>query len=209
MDRRQFLSFIGITVSGCAYTNRQDPLYRSYVTEVPEKHGFVFGSLGHTGRSPYASVRLLYRAKGFQISRSFLYVGGILPQFQFAEGNSHGSVFFAQLAPAEYEIFDFQLFRDRGPLGGTIFRSRAEFSVPFSIAEDRATYLGQILTVTEYGENLFSVTVAAGGHFVVSDQMERDLRLLQSQFKDLDISKVDRALIEPKGGLPFFPGKSE
>ena len=63
--------------------------------------------------------------------------------------------------------------------------------------------------MVERGKNIFGMTMPAGGYFVVSDQMERDLRLLQSQFKDLDISKVDRALIEPKGGLPFFPGKSE
>jgi hypothetical protein len=208
MDRRQFLSFIGIAVSGCAYTNTRDPLYRSYVTEIPEKHGFVFGSLGHLGRSPYASIGFPYRAKGFQISRAFLYLPGSLPQFDFAEGNSRGSVFFAQLAPAEYEIFNFHLVHDMGPLGRTIFRSRAEFSVPFSITEGRATYLGQILTVVERGKNIFGMTMPAGGYFVVSDQMERDLRLLQSQFKDLDISKIDRALIEPKVGSPFFPERT-
>ena len=204
MKRRRFLSFVGIAVSGCALPNTRDPLYRSYVTEIPDKHGIVFGSLGYIGHSVYAPVRLLYRAKGFEMSRAF-YIPGSLPQFHFAEGDTRGTLFFAQLAPTEYEIFNFELVHDMGPLGRNILRSKTEFSVPFSATEGRATYLGQILVVSEFGKNALGMRVPAGGYFVVSDQTERDVRLLQSQFKEVDISKVDRAVIDPaRAGFPFF-----
>jgi len=207
MKRREFLSLIALAASGCASLNTRDPLYRTYMTEVPEKHGVVFGSLGYLGRSPYTSTMLLYRGKGYEISRAFSYVHGSQRSGfpNFSEAETRGIVFFAQLAPAEYEIFRFELSQFRGQLGSTTFRSNIAFSIPFSVAEGRATYLGQFLSVAAYGKNVFGMSVPGGGYFVVSDQMERDVGLLQSQRTDFDFANVHRALIDPKQlGLPFF-----
>ncbi len=207
MRRREFLTLIALAASGCAYPNTRDPLYRTYPTDVPEKYGVVFGSLGYLGRSPYTSTKLFYRAKGYELYRLFSYVHGSQRSGfpDFSEVETRGIVFFAQLVPAEYEIFGFELSQFRAQFGSTTFRSNIAFSIPFSVAEGRATYLGQFLSVAAYGKNIFGMNVPGGGYFVVSDQMERDIRLLQSQRTDFDFANVHRALVNPKQlGLPFF-----
>jgi hypothetical protein len=206
MRRREFLSLIALAASGCAYPNTRDPLYRTYPTEVPEKHGVVFGSLGYLGRTPYTSTKLFFRAKGYELSRPFSYAHGLRTGFpDFSEAEARGIVFFAQLAPAEYEIFAFELSQFRAQFGSTTFRSDVKFSIPFSVAEGRVTYLGQFLSVAAYGKNVFGMAVPGGGYFVFSDKMERDIRLLQNEKTDFDFANTHRALIDPKLlGLPFF-----
>jgi hypothetical protein len=102
-------------------------------------------------------------------------------QIDFTIDDADGSVFSAHLPPGNYELFNVRFFENRGSMGTTTFTSKVDFSVPFSVEEGKATYLGQFVGKRLVGKNILHLPVSAGGYYVVSDQVERDIAILEKR----------------------------
>jgi hypothetical protein len=83
------------------------------------------------------------------------------------------------------------------------FRSKVEFSIPFTIKPGKTVYLGEFRAMDITGQNLFGIPLAAGAKFQIFDRSTRDLAIAKR--KDPAISAAEIRIPDPaKIGRPFF-----
>jgi hypothetical protein len=180
---------------GCAVDPGRAP---KGLADVPlEKSGVVFGSIGVGARSPYTNQGLRYRAKGSAESGSIQFVqsGIIDTPIDFADGQTKGSVFAIRLPPGEYELYNVLFFVNRAQFGSTTFSSKADFSIPFTVTEGSATYLGEFMTHSVYGKNFFGMSMPGGGYFVVANKLDRDFSFLAKKAVHIPRERVTDATV--------------
>jgi hypothetical protein len=78
-----------------------------------------------------------------------------------------GIVDVRRLPPGDYEVYNFEIRWE----GGDTQTAEAGFSIPFSIAPGRATYVG----------NFMAVEAAGGAYFVLSDEASRDIPIARKK----------------------------
>jgi len=129
--------------------------------------------------------------------------GWIATPVDFEYGSAKGSLFVARLPPGNYEISNVRFFLNNG-LSTVTFSSRKDFSVPFSVKRGMATYLGEFLTYEVKG-NAFGMSVPAGGYFVVSNKLERDLAILEKKGSAIPHDRIEESVLNPEAlGVPYF-----
>jgi hypothetical protein len=147
--------------------------------------GLVFGSIGTGGDSHFSSYSLRYRAVGskeegeFTFRQSRLHI--MRTTVDFEHDDATGSVFSVRLPSGDYQLFNVRFYESHGQYGDSTFTSKVEFPITFSIKEGKAVYLGEYLGQRYTGKNIFFIRVSAGGYFVVADQLERDMAVLQKR----------------------------
>jgi len=111
------------------------------------------------------------------------------------DGQEKAIVDVRRLPPGDYEIVNFDVDLVGGVARST-WRSKKDFSIPFTIAPGRATYVGEFLAVRINGKNFFGMTVPNGAYFVLADKAEREIALAKQ--KEPGIAEVTSAVGDPK-----------
>lgn len=195
-------------VSGCATVASGD-IPSSLADVPPEKTGIVFGSIGIGAKTLFTNQGLRYRQLGASENALIQFREGIIDTAtDFTEGSVKGNLFLLRLPPGEYELFNAR-FVSPGPLNSmTTFTAKSDFSVPFVVTQGKATYLGEFITYSLTGKNFLGVTVPAGGYFVVSNKLDRDLVLLGKKGGTLPREQVIETVLNPRTiGSPVFQDK--
>jgi hypothetical protein len=179
--KKYFLLTLVLLVTACASVPATVP--KSLQVEAAGKSGLVFGSIANGEGIHYSVFGLRYRAVGSKEEGEFRYMHDWMhianTKSDFERDDAEGSVFSAHLPPGNYELFNVRFFENRGSMGTTTFTSKVDFSVPFSVEEGKATYLGEYVGQRLTGRSIIYLPVSAGGYYVVSDQMERDIAILE------------------------------
>jgi hypothetical protein len=138
--------------------------------------GALVLSLGQAPGTYYNSYTLLVGSKGGMDRQSISFT----PSDMLGRGihdyadSDTGIVEVRNLAPGDYEIFDFQIYYNNGAVSED-WSSKTAVSLPFHIATGQATYIGNFMAVGLRGKNLLGLPVPAGAYFVVSDKGARDI----------------------------------
>lgn len=166
-------------------------------------------SLGARPTSAYQSFTLLFRKAGAadaQPAGRFTYFHSNFFSKQkkdYDTREEQGAVVSVALPPGDYEIYDFEIFLNAGTVQNT-YRSRRPFSIPFTVAPGKLTYLGSYQAYDVRGRNFLGLPVPAGAVFVVRDRHESDLRLLNARIPDLPSEIVNATPAAAKLGSPAF-----
>lgn len=174
--------------------------------------GRIAIGIGAAANTNYSSYSLVFRRVGEKEPNRFVY-------FQHNEFSAqkrdyenqieNGVVQSFQLAPGDYEIYNFDVFMN----GGTVqnhYSSRSEFSIPFTVRSNETTYLGNYQANLIQGKNFFRMTIPAGAIFVVSNREKVDIELVQKRMPSVVLGPVTNATPATKSiANPFFVDKSE
>ena len=162
-----------ITILGCATVNHI-PLNQSG-GEV----GYAVISIGHAKGTNYSSYKMLFRTKDKTAQNA---VGYKTPVFSkknktdFEDERTIGTVELLRLPAGEYEIYNFDVFENLG-MAQTNYSAKKEFSIPFTIKPNEATYLGEYIAVN-IGGKFISASVG-GAYFMVDNKIKRDLEYVK------------------------------
>ena len=110
---------------------------------------------------------------------------------EFAAPESKGALFAHELPKGSYHFTNFQMVRGTPGYSGSTWYSREPYSIPFEIVPGMVNYVGEIRLVPRLGENVFGITIPAGGSWEIRDQRERDITLLKEKFPDLNWDSVN------------------
>lgn len=94
-----------------------------------------------------------------------------------------GWVFELTVPPGRYEFYGYFAVRNFAQFGSTQYRSKQDFSVPFTIMAGKTHYLGEYRAQAFIGRNVFGISMADGGYFLLIDSQERDTALLAKKRK--------------------------
>jgi len=173
------ISLMAVVLLGCTNVETISPNMEVGSTS---DRGYLVGSIATVTSgdevAPF-SVGIFYREKGKNKNGVLSYQ---LAPLDFhpdvSEHDYEGKLISHEIPPGEYEIYGFSLFQSFGPAGSVTYRPKQEFSVPFTIRKNTATYFGQILVRGIPGKFLYVIPRAFGGRIFVSDESMRDIPLL-------------------------------
>lgn len=178
----------------------------------PEKAAFLVGSIGikTTGEneSPHNHSTIYFRQIGNKKKASIVVSQSLYfpDKVDYRGPDRKGTVFALALEPGEYEFVDVSFYYNTGTLEKS-YSAKEDFSLPFTIEAGRVYYMGEFLSHGRYGENIFGITVLAGGYFTHRMNRQRDLPLLLAKYPELQGREVVRADVELN--LPPFIYPSE
>lgn len=184
----------------------------SLVPPAPDQpHGYLLASIGMgKGDAPHGTFGLWFRKNGepwqrstFVDNRTMLFyppLAGLMiqpPRIEFRDGPKEVAVVAVPLTPGDYELFWFE-----GP--NRRFVSKSEFSIPFTIAPQTTTYLGEYV-LWETVKNpptrgLLGLTLYDNRFIEVTDSFQRDFDTAEQAGRGLKGTAVLRAV--PSGTLP-------
>ncbi|SDM33750.1 hypothetical protein [Polaromonas sp. JS666] len=107
----------------------------------------------------------------------------------FSTESSAGAVFVFSLPAGPYTFHNFRLYQANGAFQQN-WSSKNDYSIPFEVQPDTVNYVGEIKLDALKGRNFFGMTVPAGGVWLVSDQLGRDLEILQRTRTDIPVSNM-------------------
>jgi hypothetical protein len=182
MLRRLFVCILVLSIAACAQGPVSVPTSLQGVK--PGTGGLVFGSIGTSGDGRLSSFSLRFRAVGSKEEGQFTYrMNPIHAMDDRADFNDEtkGAVFSVRLPPGDYQLFNMRLYESHGQYGDVTFTSKEDFPITFSVKEGKAVYLGEYLVHRLSGKNIFFLPATAGGYFVVSDKLDRDLAVVEKR----------------------------
>lgn len=187
------LSLVSVLVlTGCLGGTHTNYIPTEYV--VPGNTGRVIGSIAIKMEGegmyslPYNGFE--FRKKGSEKIGTFFvkhHPDLFESTAEFTDGEIQYAVFDVNLVPGEYEIVNVR-FWSYAPVERDI-SAKQPFSIPFHVTPGETTYLGQFLVNGLTADNIFGISIPAGGSFLQSNKMERDVRAIDS--KSHNINKAD------------------
>ncbi len=186
-------------ISGCASTI-VEPITSSSLSET---QGLLVGSISRDPRGPkYASQTFYFKnvatgeAHSIQSQPMFNMFGGQTPD-DFKTSESHGALFMFSLTAGEYIFHNFELFLSNGYYEST-WQSEEDYAIPFVIHPNTINYVGEIKLVPATGKNFFGMKIPAGGVWVISNEIDRDLKLMKSKHPELSGKEVMNSVPDTK-----------
>ncbi|HRE17622.1 MAG TPA: hypothetical protein PLW86_11270 [Rhodocyclaceae bacterium] len=163
--------FVIASLAGCANFNVKE----SYKLSSGEKKGLLVMSLFDTMNEP---AMLDYRPFG-SLSKDYdlsIMIGNIQDPPDWK--NPRGRLVVAEIPAGKYEFFRWR--SGRGSF--TTYESVQPFSIPFTISEGKATYIGSVMVDVRESTKKFKLSVTDGS--------ERDLSLLRQRFRNIEASDI-------------------
>jgi hypothetical protein len=116
----------------------------------------------------------------------------------FSDANEAGMVVVKSLPSGSWEVCSYtatdtlgKIFVPQGTALSDMFTPK-DFSIPFAIAQGRATYIGDFKAVGTTTKSLLGLTVPAGPRWVISNQSARDIPIAQKRYPGLQ--SIDMAV---------------
>ncbi|HET9734624.1 MAG TPA: hypothetical protein VFP62_05085 [Burkholderiales bacterium] len=207
MIGRALLAAGCLTLAGCAGTEHFGAkVSKDLSAETGASAGLLLGSLGFGAPNAYLDLEFHFRRRGdrepgsIRVSQGAARPGEIETQ---GEGGRRVTVFAVPLPPGEYEFFTYLGFAPGS--GDTNYaRPRVDFSIPFTIAAARTTYVGEYI-VESRPQMRSTGRLVAEAKFVVADRLDRDLAAARSAGRPVGAAAPARAVPDPKRlALPNF-----
>jgi hypothetical protein len=107
----------------------------------------------------------------------------------FNTPGSAGAVFVFSLPAGAYTFHNFRLYQANGSFQQN-WTSKEDYSIPFEIQANTVNYVGEIKLEGLKGRNFFGMAVPAGGVWLVSDQLDRDMDILKKTRADIPASNT-------------------
>jgi len=123
-------------------------------------------------------------------------------KFDFQDAFTSGMLFVMALPAGDYEITGFSVV-DSTWGGQVTYYPRTKFSIPFSVAEGKVNYLGEILMDRIHGPSLLGLRSSESVHFDISNKIERDRALFHEKYPNVSLSWE---VVVPRAGHsnPYF-----
>jgi hypothetical protein len=168
--------------------------------------GRLVVSLGAYRGADYAFYRLFFHTHDKSKMAQVKYTANqpFLPQryTDYSDGIEAGDVAVWALAPGEYEFYNFEIYYAGGMVQET-FRSKEDFSIPFTIKPGKTVYLGEFRAMEIYVRNLFGLEVPGGAKFQIFDEHARDMPI--AKVRDPLVGEPEILLPDPAAiKSPFF-----
>lgn len=186
-------STVLLAIVGCANTALEPRNVTS--ASLKENQGVLIGSFARDPSGPnYFSQRFFFKNTStgevheLRAQPTFNVFNGKTPD-DFTEATSNGAVFALTLPAGRYTFFNFRLYQSNGYFQQS-FTSKSDYSIPFEIYPAKVNYIGEIKIMTTVGKNFFGRPVHAGGLWFISNQRDRDIRLLNSLHPDVPTMDV-------------------
>lgn len=160
--------------------------------------GHLIAALGASPETRYARYVLKFRKVDKTAAGELRYVQENTQDAShrdFDDQTENGLVHVLDLPPGEYEIYNFDIIQDN-QAGRKLFKSAADFSIPFRIVSGSATYLGDFTAIGIVAKDVFGATISAGAYFSLADRQARDVPIAHRKVPS--IGEVRSAL--PKSG---------
>ena len=196
-----------LALAGCAGTEHFGAkVSKGLAAEPGASAGLLLGSLGFGAPNAYLDLEFHFRRKNdraagsIRISQGAARPGDIEVK---GEGGRRLTVFAVPLPPGEYEFFTYLGFAP-GSGDANYARPRVDFSIPFAIAADRPTYVGEY--VVESRPQMRSTgRLVAEAKFIVADRLERDAAAARGAGRPVGTAPPVRAVPDPRRlDLPNF-----
>jgi hypothetical protein len=187
----------------------------STIPAPDQPHGYLLASIGMGKGHPFQHGRfeLWFRRKGEPWQTSMLFdnrmmlfyppMPGLLiqpPRIEFLDGPKEVAVVVLPFTPGEYELFWYEY---RGSQNTVLARPKSEFSIPFTIAPQTTTYLGEYVlweTVKDPPTRRLFGTIRDNRFIAVTDSFQRDFDSAEQAGRGLKGTRVLPAV--PRDSLP-------
>jgi hypothetical protein len=186
----------------------------STVPAPDQPHGYLLASIGMGKGYPlHGRFEIWFRKKGEPRQSSILFDNrtmlfyppspGLMiqpPRIEFLEGPKEVAVVVVPFTPGDYELFWYEY---RGSQNRLFATPKSEFSIPFTIAPQTTTYLGEYVlweTVKDPPTRGLLGVVRDNRFIEVSDSFQRDFESAEKAGRGLKGTSVLRAV--PRGSLP-------
>lgn len=186
---------IVLLFTGCQSTQN------TQTSNIPSAlEGVIQGSLTWSADNP-AFTRLEFKFRSLSDGKSYSVVAR--PTFNVFYGQTvadvktgevTGMTFSQTLPVGEYEFYNYRM--DEG--GQFIWSSPTDYAIPFNVLAQQASYLGEIRIYPKVKDDGFGGTEIVDGTWILSDQANRDMPLLQSRYPHLAQVPVTTAIPQKK-----------
>lgn len=208
--RRAWVAAAALALAGCAATEHYGAnVSKSLAAESGAGTGLLLGSLGFGTPNAYLDLQFHFRRKSDREAGSIrIRPGATQPGAIEVKGEDGRPVtaFAIPLPPGEYEFFTYLGYAPGS--GDTSYsRPKVDFSIPFSIAAGRTTYVGEYIVESR---PLMRSTgrLVAEAKFVVADRLERDLAAARDAGRPVGAAAATRAVPDAKRlALPNFAAR--
>jgi hypothetical protein len=206
--RRALLVAGFVALAGCAGTEHFGAsVSQDLVAESGSSAGLLLGSMGFGVPNAYTDLEFYFRRKSDGKSGSLRIPPKSAAQASKIEIKGEGGralqVFAVPLPPGDYEFFTYLGYAPGS--GDTNYaRPRIDFSIPFTIAAGRTTYVGEYV-VDSRPQMRSTGRLVAEARFVVADKLERDLAAARDAGRAVGTATAARAVPDLKRlNLPNF-----
>jgi hypothetical protein len=165
--------------------------------------GKVVIGIGATNNTYYKSHTFLFHRMGTKkTSMPLESEGNFLTYYQnpsalhtsqthdYETNAENGAILLAELAPGDYEIYNFSSVLRSGGGYFEIASSKSDFSIRFTVRPNETTYLGNYQANAIRSSTALFLKYSSGIVFVVSDRMRDDITLLMKRHPDVNLGKT-------------------
>ena len=178
---------IAIMTGGCGTYINAETAGDIIMGNLDADEGIVFASLvEEDGPVSYRIVR--FRFRNTETGRTgALSIAPALPgsATKTIGSDGRGNIEAVTLPAGKYEFYNFVLVAGRSR-----WTADRDFSIPFRVFPGRAVYLGEIRLYPSVARATLGLSKANGGHFVISSQRERDIRLFRLRYPNMNRSDI-------------------
>jgi hypothetical protein len=207
--RRRALLVAGwLSLTGCAGTEHFGAsVAKELAAESASAAGLLLGSMGFGVPNAYTDLEFYFRRRSDGKSGSLRIPPKSAAQASKIEIKGEGGravqVFAVPLPPGDYEFFTYLGYAPGS--GDTNYaRPKVDFSIPFTIAAGRTSYVGEYV-VDSRPQMRSTGRLVAEAKFVVADHLDRDLAAARSAGRPVGAAAPARAVPDPKRlALPNF-----
>jgi hypothetical protein len=206
--RRALLVAGFVALAGCAGTEHFGAsVSQDLAAESGSSAGLLLGSMGFGVPNAYTDLEFYFRRKSDGKAGSLRVPPKSAAQASKIEIKGEGGralqVFAVPLPPGDYEFFTYLGYAPGS--GDTNYaRPRVDFSIPFTIAAGRTTYVGEYV-VDSRPQMRSTGRLVAEARFVVADKLERDLAAARDAGRAVGTATAARAVPDVKRlNLPNF-----
>jgi hypothetical protein len=206
--RRVLQSVALMLLAGCAGTEHFGAsVSQDLAAESTSSAGLLLGSLGFGAPNYYTDLEFHFRRKSDRKSGSIRIpprTAALTGKTEIkGEGGRAVQVFAVPLPPGDYEFFTYLGYAPGG--GDTNHgRPRIDFSIPFTIAAGRTTYLGEYI-VESRPQMRSTGRLVPEARIVVADRLERDFAAARDAGRPVGTATAAKAVPDVKRlNLPNF-----
>jgi len=197
MRRPSILTIAVLALAGCAgQLVEPDAVSKGSLSTTS---GILIGSFARNAQArPYYSQTFYFKnattneVQDITSQQAFNIFGGKTKD-DFNSEVSSGSVFAFTLPAGKYVFHNFRLYQSSGTFSQN-WTSKKDYAIPFEVHANATNYVGEIRLDPATGKNIFGMTVPAGGIWVISDQLGRDVELLKKLHPEVPVNGIVKVI---------------